>query len=167
MKHTPLDQLPGADTIEHRARRDLEAEISKSPEDATVDVRLWDDEWEQWHIDSTPSTDPTIELPLRAARAYAYAQAVWHEAQAVLGAAVRELEETFPEEARDHGWHHELFRGEITRAELDARLEPCPHPEESLKINEREPTEDRPGWRSVRCQRCAQYLEMGYTDERP
>lgn len=125
-------------------------EATQDTEDQTETVQVWDDEFENWHIGD--DQDPTIELPAEAVRAYRLARNVWDLAQTTLTAAVDALEAGFPEEARDNGWVRELFRGEITRAQLDARLAGCEHPAASVRVHTFRATGSR------RCEGCASWL---------
>jgi hypothetical protein len=117
-------------------------------------VAIWDDEWEQYHIeDPPPKEGEGIELSASVIAVYRYAAEVWQAAQAVLNKAVDEVVDSVlegqPEDRRDPSWVFEWFRGDITKAQLDARLEPCPHPEDLIVINHGV---------MRRCNRCAQYL---------
>ncbi len=111
-------------------------------------VMLYGDEYDQWHIDE--STEGEAQLPVRAIQAYSFALSVWGRCQEILTAAVEEVIDSFPEEARDKAWPQEWLRGEITRAQLDARIAGCKHPPD--RINTFETTGSR------RCTACAQYL---------
>lgn len=120
-------------------------EATQDLEDETRRVRLWDDEWEQWHVDD--DGEPTVELPAEVAVAYELAQIVWQRAQANLTAAVDALRESYPEEFQDDAV--EAFRGDITPDQLAARIAGCAHPEDQRRQLGTTP--------NFRCQACGRY----------
>jgi len=129
------------------ARLAVASAIASVPEDRTVKVQLWETEQEQWQIADTDEPDGP-ELPLRVIQAYRFAAEVWNHAQTILRAEIEKVRDAEPEEAQDSGDVDEWLRGEITRAEYDARLAGCDHPEDQRE----------PFYSGARCKACARWV---------
>lgn len=147
--------------LERLAESTIEVILETYREADPEKVELWDDEWEQWHItDKTPTDENVLELPASIIAAYRFSSEVWQAAQAIVTKAVEEAIESVldgkPAELRNPGWVSEWLRGEITKAELEARLEPCPHPEDLIV---------QMHGRLKRCNRCRLLIPISKVEE--